>query len=34
MYSKSDKCGEKKLVYIDCEEEEANKQEPSQTQEI
>ena len=30
-YSKGHKCAQKKLFYIDCEEEEANKQGPSQT---
>ena len=29
-YSKGHKCGEKKLFYIDCEEEETYDQEPSQ----
>ena len=29
-YSKGHKCGEKKLFYIDCEEEEEDDQEPSQ----
>lgn len=29
-YSKGHKCGEKKLFYIDCDEEESNEQEPSQ----
>jgi hypothetical protein len=29
-YSKRRKCGEKKLFYIDCEEEEEQEQEPSQ----
>jgi hypothetical protein len=29
-YSKGHKCGEKKLFYIDCEEEEEKEQEPSQ----
>ena len=29
-YSKGHKCGEKKLFYIDCEEEEEQEQEPSQ----
>ena len=33
-YSKGHKCGEKKLFYIDCEWEEAEDQEPSQTKEI
>ena len=32
-YSKGHKCGEKKLFYIDCEEEEANEQEPSYAEE-
>ena len=32
-YSKGHRCGEKKLFYIDCEEEEANEQEPSQAEE-
>jgi hypothetical protein len=30
-YSKGHKCGEKKLFYIDCEEEEEQEQEPSRT---
>ena len=34
MYSKEHKCGEKKLFYIQCEEEEENEQEPSQVEEI
>ena len=29
-YSKGHKCGEKKLFYVDCEEEEAKEQEPYQ----
>ena len=33
-YSKGHKCGEKKLFYIDCEGEEVEDQEPSQTEEI
>ena len=33
-YSKGHKCGEKKLFYIDHEEEEANEWEPSQDEEI
>ena len=33
-YSKGHKCGEKKLFYIDCEEEEENEQESSQDVEI
>ena len=33
-YSKGHKCGENTLFYIDCEEEEANEQEPSQAEEI
>ena len=33
-YSKGHKCGEKKLFYIDCEEEEVDDQEPSQAEEI
>ena len=33
-YSKGHKCGENKLFYIDCEEEEADDQEPSQIEEI
>jgi hypothetical protein len=32
-YSKGHKCGEKKLFYIDCEEEEVDDQEPSQDEE-
>ena len=32
-YSKGHKCGEKKLFYIDCEEEEAGDQEPYQVKE-
>ena len=32
-YSKGHKCGEKKILYIDCEGEEAEDQEPSQTKE-
>ena len=32
-YSKRHKCGEKKLLYIDCEEEESNDQKPSQFEE-
>ena len=34
MYSKRNKCGEKKLLYIECEKEEADEQEPSQAKEI
>jgi hypothetical protein len=33
-YSKGHKCGEKKLFYIDCEEEEEQEQEPSQDENI
>ena len=33
-YSKGHTCGQKKLFYIDCEEEETNEQEPSQAEEI
>ena len=33
-YSKGHKCAEKKLFYIDCEGEEAEDQEPPQTEEI
>ena len=33
-YSKGHKCGEKKLFYIDCEEEEEEEQEPSQDENI
>ena len=33
-YSKGHKCGEKKLFYIDCEEEEPKEKEPSQDEEI
>jgi hypothetical protein len=33
-YSKGHKCGEKKLFYIDCEEEEEKEQEPSQDENI
>jgi hypothetical protein len=33
-YSKGHKCGEKKLFYIDCEEEEEEELEPSQDIEI
>jgi gas vesicle protein len=33
-YSKGHKCGEKKLFYIDCEEEEEQEQEPSQYENI
>lgn len=33
-YSKGHKCGENKLFYIDCEGEEAEDQEPFQTEEI
>jgi hypothetical protein len=32
-YSKGHKCGEKKLFYIDCEEEEVDDQKPSQVEE-
>ena len=32
-YSKGHKCGEKKLLYIDCKEEEENDQQPSQVEE-
>jgi hypothetical protein len=36
MYSKGHKCGEKKLFYIDCEEEEEQEQEkePSQDENV
>jgi hypothetical protein len=33
-YSKGHKCVEKKLFYIDCEEEEEQDQEPSQDEDI
>ena len=33
-YSKGHKCGEKKLFYIDCEEEEEQEEEPSQDENI
>jgi hypothetical protein len=33
-YNKGHKCGEKKLFYIDCEEEEEQEQEPSQDENI
>ena len=33
-YSKGHKCGDKKLLYIDCEEEEAKEHEPSQAEEV
>ena len=33
-YSKGHKCGENKLFYIDCEEEEEKEQEPSQDENI
>ena len=33
-YSKRHKCGEKKLFYIDCEEEEEQEQEPSQDENV
>ena len=33
-YSKGHKCGEKKLIYIDCEGEDVEDQEPSQNEEI
>jgi hypothetical protein len=33
-YSKVHKCGEKKLFYIDCEEEEEQEQEPSQDENV
>jgi hypothetical protein len=33
-YSKGHKCGEKKLFYIDCEEEEEEEQEPSQYENV
>jgi hypothetical protein len=33
-YSKGHKCGEKKLFYIDCEEEEEQEQEPSQDEKV
>ena len=33
-YGKGHKCGDKKLLYIDYEQEEANEQEPSQSEEI
>jgi hypothetical protein len=33
-YSKGHKCGEKKLFYIDCEEEEEQEQEPSQDENV
>ena len=33
-YSKGHKCGEKKLFYTNCEEEEAQEQEPSHAEEI
>lgn len=34
MYSKGHNCGEKKWIYIDCEEEEEKEHEPSQDKEI
>jgi hypothetical protein len=33
-YNKGHKCGEKKLFYIDCEEEEEQEQEPSQDENV
>jgi hypothetical protein len=33
-YSKGHKCGDKKLFYIDCEEEEEEEQEPSQDENV
>jgi hypothetical protein len=33
-YSNGHKCGEKKLFYIDCEEEEEQEQEPSQDEKV
>jgi hypothetical protein len=33
-YSKGHKCGEKKLFYIDCEEEQEKEQEPSQDENV
>jgi hypothetical protein len=33
-YNKGHKCGEKKLFYIDCEEEEEEEQEPSQYENV
>jgi hypothetical protein len=33
-YSKGHKCGQKKLFYIDCEEEEEQEQEPSQDENV
>jgi hypothetical protein len=33
-YSKGHKCGEKKLFYIDCEEEEEQEQDPSQDENV
>jgi hypothetical protein len=33
-YSKGHKCGENKLFYIDCEEEEEQEQEPSQDENV
>ena len=33
-YSKGHKCGENKLLYIDCEEEEPKEEESSQDEEI
>jgi hypothetical protein len=33
-YIKGHKCGEKKLLYIDCEEEEEQKQEPYQDEDV
>jgi hypothetical protein len=33
-YSKGHKCGEKKLFYIDCEEEQEQEQEPSQDENV
>ena len=33
-YSKGHKCGEKKIFYIDCEEEEQQEQEPSQDENL
>jgi hypothetical protein len=33
-YNKGHKCGEKKLFYIDCEEEEEEEQEPSQDENV
>ena len=33
-YTKGHKCGEKKLFYIDCEDEEEQEQEPSQDENL